>query len=103
MKKEYVNAEMLTKLTYDEKEMVKKILMEMSKNGKSEDLTDLYYEDYEEIPVDLATFLSDERYLGKYTNYGKDIYDKWKEELALVHNPINFVDQWAITGSTGTR
>ena len=52
--------------------------------------------------VDLETFLCDEQYLGNYTNFGKDIYDTWKSELKYVHNPINFVDQWAITGSTGT-
>ena len=72
------------------------------KNGKSDNLTDLYYEDYEEIPVDLETFLSDDMYLGNYTNHGRDIYETWKKELKYVHNPMNFVDQWAVTGSTGT-
>ena len=97
-----LNLQLLEKLTDDEKQAVRQILLDVSKTGKSSDLTDLYYEDYEEIPVDLETFLSDEMYLGKYTNYGKDIYDTWKKELAYVHNPINFIDQWAITGSTGT-
>ena len=96
------NLQLLDKLTDDEKQAVKQILLDVSKTGKSADLTNLYYEDYEEIPVDLETFLCDEMYLGNYTNYGKDIYDTWKKELAYVHNPINFVDQWAITGSTGT-
>lgn len=94
------NLDLLKELTDEEKEAVRQILKDVSKNGKSENLTDLYYEDYEEIPVDLETFLCDERYLGKYTNYGKDVYDTWKKELAYVHNPINFIDQWAITGST---
>ena len=96
------NTEILNKLSDDEKQMVRQILLDVSNKGKSETLTNLYYEDYEEIPVDLETFLCDEMYLGKYTNYGKDIYDTWKKELAYVHNPINFIDQWAITGSTGT-
>ena len=96
------NTEILNKLSNDEKQMVRQILLDVSNKGKSETLTNLYYEDYEEIPVDLETFLCDEMYLGKYTNYGKDIYDTWKKELAYVHNPINFIDQWAITGSTGT-
>lgn len=96
------NLQLFNKLTEDEKNTVKNIIKEIANTGKSEQLTDLYYEDYEEIPVDLETFLCDEMYLGKYTNYGKDIYDTWKKELAYVHNPINFVDQWAITGSTGT-
>lgn len=96
------NTEILNKLSDDEKQIVRQILLDVSNKGKSETLTNLYYEDYEEIPVDLETFLCDEMYLGKYTNYGKDIYDTWKKELAYVHNPINFIDQWAITGSTGT-
>ena len=96
------NLQLLNSLTEEEKVAVKNIIKEIAKTGKSEQLKDLYYEDYEEIPVDLETFLCDEMYLGKYTNYGKDIYDTWKKELAYVHNPINFVDQWAITGSTGT-
>lgn len=96
------NLDVLNKLTDDEKEIVKKILMQVSEKGKSDDLTELYYDDYEEIPVDLNTFLCDEMYLGNYTNFGKDIYDTWKKELAYVHNPMNFIDQWAITGSTGT-
>ena len=96
------NTEILNKLSDDERKIVRQILLDVSNKGKSDTLTDLYYEDYEEIPVDLETFLCDEMYLGKYTNYGKDIYDTWKKELAYVHNPINFIDQWAITGSTGT-
>lgn len=92
-----INLELLSKLSDEEKEKVKQILLDVSDKGKSEKLTDLYYDDYEEIPVDLETFLCDDRYLGNYTNHGKDIYDTWKKELAYVHNPINFVDQWAIT------
>ena len=94
------NLELLKQLTDEEREAVKNIVKEMSTNGKSENLADIYYEDYEGIPVDLTTFLCDEKYLGKYTNKGKDIYETWKRELAYVHNPINFIDQWAITGST---
>lgn len=96
------NLDVINKLTEEEREKVKEILLQISNNGKSTELENMYYEDYEEIPVDLNTFLCEEKYLGKYTNYGKDIYDTWKKELAYVHNPINFVDQWAITGSTGT-
>lgn len=94
MKDEKIN---LPTLSEEDKETVRKILNEISKKGKSNQLEDLYLDDYEEIPVSLETFLSDEKYLGKFTNYGKDIYDTWKKELAYVHNPVNFVDQWAIT------
>ena len=91
------NKELLGTLSEEEIQKVKNILLQVSDKGKSRDLTDLYYEDYEEIPVDLETFLCSETYLGHSTNYGKDIYETWKKELNYVHNPINFVDQWAIT------
>lgn len=97
------NLQLLTKLDLDEKQIVKQILMDFAEKGNSDNLSDIYYEDYEEIPVDIMTFLTDEQYLGNYTNNGKDIYDTWNRELQYVHNPINFIDQWAITGSTGTR
>lgn len=92
----------LNTLTDDERQILKQILSQVSEQGKSEELKELYYEDYEEIPVDLETFLCDDMYLGNYTNHGKDIYDTWKKELEYVHNPATFCDQWAITGSTGT-
>jgi len=99
----YNNLEILTKLSDSEKAKVNEILLEVSKKGKSSQLTDIYYADYDEIPVDLETFLTSEQYLGNYTNNGKDIYKTWKEELKYVHNPANAIDQWAITGSIGTR
>ena len=97
------NLKILENLTEDEKAEVKKILSDISNQGKSEDLSELYYEDYEEIPVDIETFLSSETYLGNYTNQGRDIYSTWLKELKYIHNPATFCDQWAITGSTGTR
>lgn len=92
----------INQLTDDEKNIVKNILNEFASKGKSDELKNLYLEDYEEIPVDLMTFLCDDQYLGNYTNHGKDIYDTWKKELSYVHSPTTFCDQWAITGSTGT-
>ena len=50
------NLKMLSSLTAEEREAVHKILAEVSENGKSENLTNLYYEDYEEIPVEDTEF-----------------------------------------------
>lgn len=91
------NLQLLSSLTDEEKAKLQLIVNQISDTGKSSELDNLYYEDYEEIPVDLETFLSSETYLGNYTNYGKDIYNTWKKELAYVHNPLTFCDQWAIT------
>lgn len=97
MKNNNMDLDLLSKLNLQEKQIVEQILNQVSREGNSDKLTDLYYEDYEEIPVDLETFLSDPLYLGNYTNNGKDIYNTWKEELKYVHNSLNFIDQWAIT------
>lgn len=99
----YDNLQELTKLTPEERQAVSAMIEEISKLGESKDLSNLYYEDYEEIPVDLETFLCSPTYLGNYTNNGKDIYETWKKELQYVHNPATFCDQWAITGSTRYR
>lgn len=92
----------ISSLTPEELEAVKSILNEISETGTSEMYDAINLADYEEIPVDLWTFLSRDDLLGPYTNGGKDIYETWVKELKYVHNPANFVDQWAITGSTGT-
>lgn len=92
----------ISSLSMEELEAVKAILNDISTTGSSEMYDAINLADYEEIPVDLWTFLSRDDLLGKYTNNGKDIYKTWVDELKYVHNPANFVDQWAITGSTGT-
>ena len=96
------NFELLSSLNETEIKAIQEVMSQMSDNGSSDKLKEIYYEDYEEIPVDIETFLFDDRYLGRYTNYGKNFFNTWTEELKYVHNPENFVDQWAITGSTGT-
>ena len=65
----------IASLSTDEQEKVKEILNEINTKGKSDTLDDLYYDDYEEIPVDINTFLDNPLYLGNYTNNGKDIYE----------------------------
>lgn len=94
--------EVMSTLSPEELEAVKSILNEISETGSSEMYDAINLADYEEIPVDLWTFLTRDDLLGPYTNGGADIYDTWVKELKYVHNPANFVDQWAITGSTGT-
>ena len=55
----------LDKLSDKEKEYALSILKELSETGKSKKYDDLLYADYEEIPVDIETFLHDPMYLGK--------------------------------------
>lgn len=57
--------DILQGLSDTERQEVLKILGEFSNVGNSKSYEDLLYEDYEEIPVDINTFLHDEKYLGK--------------------------------------
>lgn len=52
-------------LTDEEKALALQILGQMASTGESEILDNLKFSDFEEIPVDIDTFLDDDRYLGK--------------------------------------
>lgn len=56
--------ELLNSLSPEEKEAALAILKEIGDKGFSEKLNELIYSDYEEIPVDIETFMFDKRYLG---------------------------------------
>ena len=60
-----ISTEVLNNLSDNEKALAMKILQEYSKEGHSEILDDLKYSDFEEIPVDIETFLDDDDYLGR--------------------------------------
>ena len=71
-------------LNEKEKEYALTILKELSEKGKSEKYENLLYADYEEIPVDIITFIEDNKYLGNawHDSEGKSkLYPYWKERL----------------------
>lgn len=73
----------LDNLTEEERKVALKILKEMSQ-GKSETYDNLLYSDYNEIPVDIETFITDDRYLGQAwkDERGKlKIYPFWMKQL----------------------
>ena len=55
----------LKNLTEEERQQVLQILGQISERGHSQQYENLLYEDYEEIPVDIETFLTNPTYLGK--------------------------------------
>ena len=55
----------LNTLSEEERKVALQILNQFSKEGKSDIYNDILYADYEEIPVDIETFMRDENYLGK--------------------------------------
>lgn len=56
--------EILKNLTAEEKALALSILKELEDKGESKTLTDLIYNDYEEIPVTIEEFLRNPTYLG---------------------------------------
>lgn len=65
MTSDLLNFKELDGLTEEERDYAVSILKEISENGKSTKLDNLLYGDYREVPVDIETFLTDDRYLGK--------------------------------------
>lgn len=74
-----ISAEKYNSLSEEEKLALSALLSDLV-SGSLSSFQNLYYEDYEEIPVDFVTFIQDDNYLGKATKQGKFIYDFWKKE-----------------------
>lgn len=106
-----LSLEQLNSLSPEERELALEILKEYSQDGFSALLEDLKYSDYEEIPVDIMTFISDERYLGRGL-YIKDeftgerkctVFPYWIEKLQEIF-PDNLTTRYntiVLTGSIG--
>lgn len=85
--------DILKNLTQEERQAVEQILREMSThNGVSNTLNQIKYAGYKEIPVDIETFLKDDRYLGQAWKdaQGKfKLYPFWMEQLKkLFPDPV---------------
>lgn len=89
-------------LNPSEQETLLKILDEIAETGESSTYEQIWLEDYEEIPVDIDTFLEDPKYLGNATNNGTQIYPFWREQLRKI---FEFGDtdyeEIAFTGAIG--
>lgn len=97
-----LNKELIESLKPAEKEAVLKILNEISKNnGDSSLYDDILNADYDEIPVDIDTFIEDDRYIGKVTNKGTTIYPYWRNTLRKIFSPDNNFTECIFTGAIG--
>lgn len=100
------NEDLLKDLSEAEKAEVLKILKELSSTGKSNAYNDLLYSDYEEIPVDIETFLKDPEYLGKglINDEGKfTVFPFWVKTLKEIF-PNNLETKYntlALSGAIG--
>lgn len=89
-------------LTEEEKEEALKILGELSQDGKSDTLQKIYEADYEEIPVDIDTFIDSPEYAGWFTGDGKNIYPYWRQKLREIFSDKENYTEIAISGGIGT-
>jgi hypothetical protein len=89
------------KLSSEEQQIVLDILQEFADNGFSQILEDMWNADYEEIPVDIITFISDDKYLGKSTRQGTSIYPFWKDIYQQVFSDEKEYLEIVLTGAIG--
>ena len=62
-----ISKEQLESLSPEERKLALEILEQYANKGSSQLFNDLIYSDYEEIPVDIETFIDDPNYLGNGT------------------------------------
>lgn len=96
----------LENLTEKEKKLVADILKEISDGGSSSKMNELLYADYDEIPVDISTFLHEKQYLGNalYDPEGRfTLFEYWEETLKDIF-PDNLTTKYntlIFTGAIG--
>ena len=106
-----INLKALDMLSREERALAMEILKEYSVDGTSAILEDLKYSDFEEIPVDIMTFISDDRYLGRglytvdeFTGERKcTVFPYWLDKLKEIF-PDNLTTRYntlILTGSIG--
>lgn len=95
-------------LSDKEREYLFQIMKEMSFGGKSKTLEKFKYDDYEEIPVDIITFMDDPHYLGKgliNPDTGKStVFPYWRDMVQKIFpdamEPARY-NTLALSGSIG--
>lgn len=98
-------------LSSEERALALEILNELSQEGNSEILNDLRFGDYEEIPVDIDTFLDDPHYLGQglwitdeFTGERRcTVFPYWREVLKKIFpdNTTTAVNTVILAGAIG--
>lgn len=91
-------------LSKDEQIYLSKILEEIGSTGESPSLNELWSQDYEEIPVSIEEFITNDRYLGKSlkTEDGTlTLYPYWVNSLSYMFNPKNEIMETALSGGIG--
>ena len=100
-----MNLKEVQELSESERKYLLQIMLEMSKNGASKTLDQFKYQDYNEIPVDIETFLTNDNYLGKAWKdaSGKSkLYPFWLEQLKKLF-PTNIDTDYNTFLESGAR
>lgn len=85
-------------LSMQEREVAISIL----ESGELNELIDLYNIDYDEIPVTVDQFISDNKYLGSLYDKGELVYPFWKDFMHnFFHNNPNKAFEIALSGAIG--
>lgn len=81
-----ISKEQLEKLSPEERKIALDILKQYANKGSSDIFNNLVYSDYEEIPVDIETFIDDPNYLGNGTmSEGKStVFPYWRNTLKKI-------------------
>lgn len=101
------NYDELSNLSEQERKLALEILKEYSQKGCSEQFNKILYEDYEEIPVDIETFLYEPKYLGRglVNSEGKmTVFPYWIKTLKkLFPDPLqpSAYNTLALSGAIG--
>lgn len=100
------NIEELQNLSQEERKVALEILQQFSMSGESKIFEDLKYSDFDEIPVDIETFLKEPKYLGRglINKEGKfTVFPYWIQMLKKLF-PDNLTTAYntlILTGSIG--
>lgn len=86
--------------TDEERYYFRRILEEFSTLGFSNTYEQIWLADYKEIPVDIDTFLCDDRYLGKTNRNGEAVYPYWRKVLRDIFGNGNRYEECFFTGAT---
>lgn len=93
----------LESLSEEERKVALEILKQYKEAGKSDLFNSLVYQDYEEIPVDIKTFLHDKKYLGNalYDQDGRfTLFPYWENCLQDIF-PTNITTKYNTIICTG--
>lgn len=90
-------------LSESEQSIATLIMKQFKETGNSKLLEQLYYQDYDEIPVSIDEFLRDDYYMGQVYNNGQNIYPFWRGVLHdFYHNNPDKAFELCLTGCIGS-